>query len=219
MPPEAAVPAEQRHLILSIARPEAYVPLARSILGRMGYAILTPEEWRASATLAERTPELCIVDERRLAELDSAPRCAGAPVILLCGTGRAPREDRRVIGAIPRPAGLHELFRLFQQSLETAPRAGLRVATNLPARLRRAGREWRGALLSLSENGCLVRSPEPMELGAHLELTFELPHVGPISTRAETTYQLVPDTGLVFQSTPAALRRAISSFVEEQLAA
>jgi hypothetical protein len=196
------------------------VPLARSILGRMGYAILAPDEWSASPSLGERAPELCIVDERRIAELPGEPSFAATPLILLCGTsGRAPVADRRVVAVIPRPAGLHELFRLFQQSLETVSRGGLRVPTNLPVRMRRGAREWHGALLSLSENGCLVRSPEPLELGAHLEVTFELPRVGPISTRAETTYQLVPDTGLVFQSTPAALRRAISSFVEEQLAA
>lgn len=219
MPPDA-VPAEKRHLILSIARSEAYVPLARSILGRMGYAIVTPDERSASPALGSRTPELCIVDDRRMAELPDAPSFAATPLILLCGSsGRAPVEDRRVVGVIPRPAGLHELFRLFQQSLETVSRGGLRVPTNLRVRIRRAGREWQGALLSLSENGCLVRSPEPMELGAQLELTFELPRVGLIATRAETTYQLLPDTGLVFQSTPAALRRAISSFVEEQLAA
>jgi PilZ domain len=93
------------------------------------------------------------------------------------------------------------------------------VPTHLPVRLRRAGREWQGALLSLSESGCPVRSPEPMELGAELELSFELPRTGLIETRAETTYQLVPDTGLVFQATAPALRRAILTFVEEQLAA
>jgi hypothetical protein len=218
MPPDA-VPAEKRHLILSIARPEAYVPLARSILGRMGYAILTRDEWSASPSLAERKTELCIVDDRLMTELPAAPSFEAMPLILLCGKGRTPVEDRRVVGVIPRPAGLHELFRLFQQSFETAPRGSLRVATHLPVRLRRGGREWQGALLSLSENGCLVRSPEPMELGSQLELAFELPGTGLIETRAEATYQLVPDAGLVFQATPAASRRAILSFVEEQLAA
>lgn len=219
MPPDA-VPAEKRHLILSIAHPEAYVHLARSILGRMGYAILTPDEWSASPSLGDRAPELCIVDERRVAELPATPGFAAMPLILLCGkSGGARVEDRRVIGLIPRPAGLHELFRLFQQSLESISRGALRVPTNLPVRLRRGDREWQGALLSLSENGCLVRSPEPMELGSELELSFELPKSGRIETRAETTYRLVPDTGLVFQSTPAASRRAILSFVEEQLAA
>jgi len=214
-----AVPAERRRLILSIAGPEAYVPLARSILGRIGYAIVSRDEWRASPALAERAPELCIVDERRASELPDTPALAATPMILLCGRSRPRFEDRRVIGLVPRPAGLHELYRLFQQALETIPRGHLRVPTNLPVRLRRVGREWQGALLSLSESGCLVRSPEPIALGAELELAFELPRVGVIETRAEPTYQLVPDTGLVFQATAPTLRRAIQSFVEEQLAA
>ena len=210
-----AVPAEKRRLILSLARPEAYVPLARAILGRMGYAIVSPEEWKQSPSLAERTPELCIVEDRRLAEASFA----ATPLILLCGKGQPALDDRRVVGAIARPAGLHELYRLFQQSLEAVARGSLRVPTNLPVRLRSAGREWQGSVLSLSENGCLVRSPEPMDLGAELEVAFELPRAGLIETRAETSYQLVSDAGLVFQATPAAQRHAIRSYVAENLAA
>ena len=215
---DEAVPAEKRRLILSFARPDAYVPLARAILGRIGYAIVSPEEWRESEALAQREPELYIVDERRLAELPDDPRAA-TPIILLATRGIPPVDDRRVVGAIARPAGLHELFRLLQQALESVPRGCLRVPTNLPVRFSRAGREWHGAVLSLSENGCLVRTPEPMDLGAELEVCFELPRAGLIQTRAETAYQLRPDTGLVFQATPAASRRAILSYVEEHLVA
>ena len=215
---DEAVPAEKRRLILSFARPEAFVPLARAILGRMGYAILSPEEWQGSEELARRVPELCLVDERRLPEL---PRDAFAatPVILLTAKGFAGSEDRRVVGAIARPAGLHELYRLLQQTLEATARGCLRVPTNLPVRLHGPDREWHGALLSLSENGCLVRTSDPIDLGAELEIAFELPRVGLIQTRAETAYQLVSETGLVFQATPAASRRAILSFVVENLAA
>ncbi len=214
-----AVPAEKRRLILSIARPESYVPLARAILGRMGYAIVSQDEWQDSPLLAERSPELCIVDDRRLAEVPDAPSFAATPLILLCGKGRMSAMDRRVVGAVARPAGLHELFRLFQQSLETIARGSVRVPTNLPVRMSHGGREWQGSVLSLSENGCLVRTPEPMDLGAELEVAFELPRAGLIETRAETSYQLVTDTGLVFQATPAASRRAILTYVEENLAA
>lgn len=213
------VPAEKRHLILSIARPEAYVPMARSILGRIGYAILSPEEWKEHEALAERAPGLCIVEERQLAEIAPGSVIAAAPLVVLCGRGRSQIEDRRVVGAVAKPAGLHELYRLFQQALEPIARGSLRALTNLPVRLRRGGREWQGSLLSLSENGCLVRSPEPMELGDQLEVAFELPRCGWIETQAETSYRLLPDTGLVFQATPAASRRAILSFVEELLAA
>lgn len=216
---DEAVPAEKRRLILSLARPEAYVPLARAILGRMGYAIVCPEEWQESEALSARAPELAIVEERRLAELPDGPPFASLPLILISAKGVPPGDARRVVGAIVRPAGLHELYRLLQQALEATARSCVRVPTNLPVRLRHAGREWYGAVLSLSENGCLVRTPEPMDLGAELEVSFELPRAGLIETRAETTYQLVSDTGLVFQATPAASRRAILSFVEQHLAA
>jgi hypothetical protein len=218
MLPEAAAgpPAARRHLILSLARPEAYVPMTRSILGRIGYAIVSPSEWKADAALAAVAPALCLIDERQLAADGELP---AVPLVVLCGKGHAPPGDRRVIGVALKPAGLHELYRLFQQALEPVARAHLRALTNLPVRLRRGGREWQGALLSLSENGCLVRSPEPLELGAELEVAFELPRAGRIETQAETSYQLLPDTGLVFQATPPASRRAIQSFVEELLAA
>ena len=224
MPPDTVpdvspVPAEKRHLILSLARPEAYVPMARSILGRIGYSILSPDEWRENEALAEQAPGLCILEDRQLAELSAGSVIAATPLVVLCGRSRAPIEDRRVVGVVARPAGLHELFRLFQEALEPLARTSLRVLTNLPVRLRREGREWQGSLLSLSENGCLVRSPEPIELGAQLDVAFELPRSGRIETQAETSYQLLPDTGLVFQATPPATRRAILSFVEELLAA
>jgi hypothetical protein len=135
MPPDAApvapaVPAEKRHLILSLARPEAYVPMARSILGRIGYAILSPEEWRENDALGERAPELCILDERQLAELTAGSDIAATPLVVLSGRGRAPIEDRRVVGVVARPAGLHELFRLFQEALEPIARGSLRALTN-----------------------------------------------------------------------------------------
>jgi len=216
---DEAVPPEKRRLILSFARPDAYVPMARAILGRMGYAIVSPEEWQESEALAARSPELAVVEERRLAELPDGPPFAALPLILISAKGVPPLEDRRVVGAIVRPAGLHELYRLLQQALEATARSCIRVPTNLPVRLRRAGREWHGSVLSLSENGCLVRTPEPMDLGAELEVAFELPRAGLIETRAESSYQLVSDMGLVFQSTPAASRRAILSYVESHLAA
>jgi hypothetical protein len=216
--PRDAGSADKRHLILSLARPEAYVPMARSILGRIGYAILSPEEWKESEVPSGRGPALCIVEERQLGDL-SASDLATTPLIVLCRKATGPIDDRRALGVVAQPAGLHELYRLFQQALEPIARGTLRALTNLPVRLRRAGREWQGSLLSLSENGCLVRSPELLELGSQLEVAFELPRAGWIETQAETSYQLLPDTGLVFQATPPASRRAIQSFVEELLAA
>jgi hypothetical protein len=215
----AEVPEDKRRLIVSLARPSAFVPLSRAILGRMGYAIVPLEDWQAYTPLQRRDPLLALVDDRSFSALPSEPPFDRVPVLLLTGRDPGRVEDRRVIGAISQPAGLHELYRLLQQVLETQPRGSLRVPTNLPARMRALDREWTGSLLSLSENGCLMRTPEPVPLGSALELSFELPNAGRIETRAEASYQLIPDFGLVFQSTPAAFRHAIRSFVEERLAA
>ncbi len=216
---DTGVPMEQRRVVLSLARPTAYVPLARAILGRMGYAIVPLEEWQSLPPLAQRDPQLCLVEERVLDELPGGEPFDRLPIVLLTGRDARAREDRRVAGAISQPAGLHELYRLLQQLLEPKPRSALRVPTNLPARMRGADREWTGSVLSLSENGCLLRTPEPVSLGSELEIAFELPRAGRIETRAEASYLLVPDFGLVFQATPAASREAIRSFVEEHLAA
>jgi hypothetical protein len=215
----AEVPDARRRLIVSVARPSAFVPLSRSILGRIGYAIVPFEEWLAYPPLSKREPQLALVDDRLFAQLPVDAPFDRIPILLLTGRDPGRIDDSRVIGAISQPAGLHEIYRLLQQILEPEPRGSLRVPTNLPARMRGADREWSGSVLSLSENGCLLRTPEPMPLGSALEISFELPRAGRIETRAEASYQLMPDFGLVFQSTPAASRNAIRSFVEEHLAA
>lgn len=211
-------PRHIRRWIVSHAREEAYLPRTRSILARMGYAVVPAEEWDLlPPEQAARTPDLRIVDERRLAELGDETHDA-IPTLVLTGRHGVTGADPRVLGAARKPVGLHELYRLLQQALEDVPRSTPRVPTHLPARCRRQDREWRGAVISLSENGCLLRSPEPVALGSELEIAFELPRVGAVSTKAESAYQVVPDLGLVFHETPASLRHAIAGFVENALA-
>jgi len=210
---------EVRKLIISHARPEAYLPLARVILAKMGYPIVPAEEWEDLPSAdCDRVPDLRIVDERRLGEIPDAEGLSEVPVIVLTGREGVSGLDPRIVGAIARPAGLHEIYRLIQQTIEDTPRSTPRVATHLPARCRRGEREWRAAVLSLSESGCLLRSPEPVSLGSQIEISFDLPRTGTVQTKAESAYQLVPDTGLIFHRTPAAFREAILSFVEESLA-
>ncbi len=194
------------------------MPLARAVLAKMGYAIVTEEE-RPSLPphLVERPAELIVVDERRLSEVEDEPDGL-VPLIVLTGSGGVTGADPRVLGAVRRPAGLHELYRLIQQGLEETPRSAPRVATNLTAHCRQAEHEWRASLLSLSENGCLMRTPEPLELGSQIEIRFELPQGATVETQAEAAYQIVPDLGLVFSRTPAVCRAAITTFVERTLA-
>ena len=72
-------------------------------------------------------------------------------------------------------------------------------------------------MLSLSENGCLVRSPEPLSLGRRVALSFELPRSGRLELEAETAYQLLPDMGMIFHATRQSEREAITAFVTNTL--
>ena len=208
--------AEANRLIVTNARPEAFVPLARVILSRMGYAILQDQEWRDAPAYAMRRPDLRIADAAQWGDVEDEA-LAGVPVVLLTGRQGVESADPRILGAIRKPAGLHELYRLIQQALEPNPRASVRIATELAARCRQEDREWKAEVLSLSENGCLLRTPEPLSLGTELDIAFELPSAGWIETRAESAYQLLPDTGLVFQQTSPASREAILAYVEQHL--
>ena len=122
------------------------------------------------------------------------------------------------MGAVRRPAGIHELYRVLQQVLEDTPRSAPRVPTHLPARCRREGREWRVSILSISENGCLMRCPAELLLGAQIEVDFELPRGGSLRLEGDVAYQLLPDVGVVFNATPSAARQAIQIYVSEALA-
>jgi len=215
IPPEAPV----RRLLVTHAQPEAFAPLARSILARTGYRIVSVEELdQLPPSIGLRRPDLRLVDERRLAEVPEDGEGGNVPIILLTGRHGVSGVDPRIVGAVARPAGLHELYRLVQMVLEESPRNTPRVPTHLSARCRRDGREWTASILSLSENGCLLRCTEPVTLRTEVELEFALPRSGSLWTPAEVAYQIPPDLGLVFYSTPAAVRRSIAEFVLESMA-
>lgn len=205
-----------RRVLVSHAAPHAFQPMARPILARLGYAILEPEAFALQDP--DDRPDAFVVDERLLAEV---PDDGGPPIPIVALTGRqgVMGADPRIMAAVPRPAGLHELYRVLQQILEETPRSSPRVATHLPAHCQLPdGREWRATLLMLSENGCLLRTPAQLLLGQRLSLAFELPRGGDLVLHAEVAYQLPPDLGLVFSSAEPAARRAIAGFVGEALA-
>jgi len=209
---------ERRHLILSVAAPDAYLSLTRSILSRIGYEIVDRDEWSEAPSLYGHAPRLCVVDDHRLPELPKEGAFARMPMILLAEKGDAQSDDRRVVGSLLRPAGPHELFRLLQAGLEPHPRGALRAPADLPATIQRDGKTQEAWIRSISENGCLARTREGIELGTQLELSFELPNSTPLCVHAEAAYQLVPDTGIVFHATASEERRGLLSFVEAQLA-
>ena len=206
-----------RRVLVSYAAPDAFAPTSVSLLTRLGYAIFDSEAFAEQSDPDDR-PDAFVVDERLLAEVpdDGGPPI---PIVALVGQHGVTGADVRVMGAVPRPAGLHELYRVLQQVLEDEPRNSPRVPTHLAARCcaEDAG-AWRASVLMLSENGCLLRSPEPLLLGSKLSLRFDLPRRGEIELAAEVAYQLPPDLGLVFSGVEAGVRRAIVDFISEALA-
>lgn len=219
--PLAQAPTWSRTIVYHASR-DALGPMTDVILSRLGYQMLLPETFEAMrADRPDLVAEMLVVDERRLEEADAYREegRAGPPIVLLTGTQGANGDDSRVVGAVKRPAGLHDLYRLMQQVFEDVPRSTPRVATQLRARCESRGTIWEGRVLSLSENGCLIRSPEAILLGQRLQLELMLPRSETIALDAEATYQLLPDTGLVFSAIEAGSREALGRFVTQTILA
>ncbi|MBJ21456.1 MAG: PilZ domain-containing protein [bacterium] len=216
-------PLSPSRTIIYHASGDALGPMTDVILSRLGYQMLLPETF---ATLQTAQPDLradlLLVDEKRMQEAVEAAEQRGEPhlpIILLTGKQGAPGDDPRIVGAAKRPAGLHDLYRLIQQVFEDRPRSTPRVPTHLRALCESRGSHWEGRVLSLSENGCLIRSSEAILLGQKLHLELLFPQSASIVVEAEATYQLLPDTGLVFSAVEASRREALGRFVAETLLA
>jgi hypothetical protein len=207
-----------RRVLVSHAAPHAFAPMTRSILARLGYAILEAEEFARELEADEYArPDLRIVDERQLAEVGHEDPVV--PIVVLSGRLGVTGADPRIVAALRRPAGVHDLYRIVQQVLEDTPRSSPRVPTHLRALCEKRGREWAATVLSLSENGCLMRSPEPLRLGARIRVRVELPQRGPLALEGEVSYQLPPDVGVVFDALPRSVRETLAEFVRDSLAA
>jgi hypothetical protein len=201
--------------LVAFARAEAFSGHTLTILARLGYPISIRSAGEGLAP--EEQPELILADERRLSEALEAAGDSSTPIISMTGRHGTDSDDPRIVGAIARPVGMHDLYRVLQLVFEDTPRSAPRVPTRLAAVCRRSGREWNASVLSLSENGCLLRTPEPVPLGSELQLAFELPSDGTVHVRAETAFQLVPDLGLVFSSIAPKIRMSITGFVADML--
>jgi len=215
-------PTWKRTIVYHASR-DALSPKTDVILNRLGYRLLLPEAFEELREGdSDLRPEMLLVDERRLGEIDAyqdGDEDGSIPIVLLTGQYGTTGADSRVVGAVKRPAGIHDLYRLMQQVFEDTPRSTPRVATQLLAHCESGDRRWDGRVLSLSENGCLIRSPEPIQLGQRIRLAFSLPRSGSVSLDAEASYQLVPDIGLVFSAVPPEQRETLERFVHESLAA
>jgi len=217
---ESTKPAWHRTIIFHASR-DALGQMTDVILSRLGYQMVLPETFeQLRAEHPDLQAELLLVDERRLGDvLDLEDEGPSPPIVLLTGKHGATGADPRIVGAVKRPAGLHDLYRLIQQVFEDRPRSTPRVATQLRALCESGGAHWDGRVLSLSENGCLMRSSEAILLGQKFQLELVLPQSPSIALEAEATYQLLPDTGLVFNSITPSSREALGQFVTQTILA
>ena len=197
---------EARTCIASYASDGDYAPTSRSLLWKLGYALVPAEE--------AREPALRVVRDDRLAEV---PAPQSEPIILLTqGRGRKPR-DPRVLGSVKRPAGLHELYRLIQAALEEQPRSVPRAPCSLVALATHEDARFDLVVQSLSESGCLVTGPELPAIDMALELEIQMPWGVQIATPAVAAYEQGGSLGLVFHGVTLGARKTLAKAVLQLL--
>jgi hypothetical protein len=192
--------------IASYALERDYAPFARSLLWKLGYAVLPAEE--------VSDPELRIVREDRLAEIAKLPPL---PMILITDRRQPESGDARVTGTVRRPAGVPPLYRLMQSALEEHPRAVPRVASALKARASNDVYTYDLEVRSLSENGCLLAGPKLPALDTTWTLHVEFPWGEKIDVTAIVSYEQGGNVGALFQSMTLATRERMAKLVARLL--
>ncbi len=208
-------------MLVAHARPECFVDKTESILARLGYLILRPEEFeaRAKGDLPPGSPHLFLADERRLDEVPHPEGEAARPVIVLTGRQGTDETDSRIVAAVRRPAGLHDLYCILQRVFELTPRSTPRIPVRFDVSCSREGQQWEAEMRSLSENGALLRCEEKLPLGSNFEMAFVLPGRGPMKLYAEAAYQLLPDLGVVFSGMDPATREVLNGYIADSILA
>jgi hypothetical protein len=206
-----------QRMIASYVPPRAYAPRTRAALEGLGYRII-PVATRGRFMDDSWEPSLRIVDERHVDRVPPEDYLPRTPIVLL--TGDTPRRysDCRVVGTVPRPAKLECLYPLLQRALEDTPRQAARAATLLPGRCTYDNRRSMGAVVSLSEGGCLFRTSDPLAADQPITLLFPLPLGTMISTRAHVIAQRGECVALAFDGVAPPAREAVAQYVEQRLA-
>jgi len=206
-------------MLVAYARPECFVDKTESILARLGYVILQPEEFetRSKGDLPAGSPHIYLADERRLAEVPDPEGQAERPIIVLTGRHGTESTDPRIVAAVRRPTGLHDLYCILQRIFELTPRSTPRIPVHIDAHCSARGRVFEAEMRSLSENGALLRCEEKLPLGSTFELKLTLEGVGSIALMAEAAYQLMPDLGVVFSGIDPGVRDLVNTFIAESI--
>lgn len=159
-----------------------------------------------------------IVDRARLEDVPTPDIAPNIRILMIASPRQNQYDDSRVLVMTKRPARLSAVYSMIQSALEHMPRKTPRVRTQLSARFLKEDRRSMGALLSLSEGGCLLRTSESLREGVGLDLQFALPEYGLVSTRAECRYIRKASVGLQFLEAAQDIRHSIGNFVTSQLA-
>ena len=192
--------------IASHAAERDYAPFARSLLWKLGYAVLPAEELP--------DPELRIVREDRLAEVSSLlPR----PLILLTDRREPGSGDARIVGAVRRPAGVPSLYQRLQAALEEHPRTVPRIPVSLTARATTGSHVFELEVRSISEAGCLLAGAKLPPLDRTVDLDVEFPWGEKLRVTAVVSSAQSGKVGAVFQGMTLASRARASKLVERLL--
>lgn len=209
--------AQHQRRIASYVPPQAYAPRVRAALEGLGYEII-PVATRGRFEDDSWEPHLRIVDERHISRIPVEDYLPRTPVLLLAGGDRVASRDRRVVGIVTRPATLTDLYPILQRALEETPRIAARALTELPGRCTYSDRRWMGAVVSLSEKGCLFRTSEKLQKDQRLNLLFPLPLGQMVTARARVIDQRGQSVGMVFDYMAPPIREAVARYVEGRLA-
>ena len=199
----------QSHRCIATHAPESdYVQSSPMLLWKLGYLLVPASQAQA--------PEVRIAREEQLGEVPERD----IPVIALASRKRrVDHDDPRVVGTVRRPAGLHEISRLLQLSLESHPRAIPRVPVDLAAHAQSAdGDQWDLRVRSLSQNGCLVTGPKLPPLATALTMRIEMPWGERITVPADVAYERREERGLVFHGITIGVQRKLAKMVVRLLA-
>lgn len=212
MPATSAPNSPTARKIEMLLAPKSLAPRVYEALRSLGYSL----DGKTDSSL--QGGGIWLVDEARLQEVPKTDLAPDARILLITSPRQKLPTDLRVLAQTPRPARLSAVYEMIQNAVEATPRRNPRIQTKLSARCLRVGRQSIGALLSLSEGGCLLRTGETLKKGARLDLQFALPDYGLVSTVAECRYVRKGDAGLEFKSPAADVRQSISHFVTLRLA-
>jgi len=166
----------------------------------------------------DRDADFWLVDETRLDEVPTSDVAPSARILLISSPRQTRYDDERILAQSARPTRLASVYAMIQSAIEQQPRRSPRIPTELSARCIRADRRAIGAVLSLSEGGCLLRTDEKLRKGTKVDLQFALPEYGLVSTAARCCYTRRGRAGMQFSAPPADVRLSIAHFVTHQLA-